>query len=175
MPFKRKGRVVNTQEDVDVFLPVEVQATPTSKLPVRSCSVAGSKITLKKVCVEQLRTFCGARRRDLISVNKEDGDEEVDGEPEEQESEEEESEEEEGGEEESEEEEGEEEEGEEEEECDEEEEREEVGGDAEGEESRDDEVGGDAGGGYFDANTKVSPVQSPQGPVSRRLRQRTRA
>ena len=166
MPFKRKGRVVQTHEEVDVFLPVKVQATPTSKLPVRSCSVAGSKITLKKVCVEQLRTFCRARRRDLISVNKE-----VDGETEEQESEEEE-----GGEEESEEEEGEEEEGEEEEECDEEEEREEVGGDAEGEESRDDEVGGDAGGGYFDANTKVStPVQSPQGPVSRRLRQRTRA
>ena len=137
MPFKRKGRVVNTQEDVDVFLPVEVQATPTSKLPVRGCSLAGSKITLKKVCVEQLRTFCGARRRDLISVNKEDGDEE------EQESE--------------------------------EEEREEVGGDAEGEESRDDEAGGDAGGGNIDANTKASPIQSPQGPVSRRLRQRTRA
>ena len=73
-PYKQPGsrKVCKTVEDFDVFLPVPVQPTKSSKLPTEG-SIANSTIRLTKQCVDQLRDFCHVRRPDLVAVTTAEG------------------------------------------------------------------------------------------------------
>ena len=68
-----------TVEDFDVFLPVPVQPTKSSKLPTEG-SITNSTIRLTKQCVDQLRDFCHVRRPDLVAETTAEGSASEDGE-----------------------------------------------------------------------------------------------
>ena len=80
-PYKqpRSRKLCKTVEDFDVFLPVPVQPTKSSKLPTEG-SITNSTIRLTKQCVDQLRDFCHVRRPDLVAETTAEGSASEDGE-----------------------------------------------------------------------------------------------